>query len=55
MLVICYRFVHVLAGIGFYMSGKFADILTAEKALSVNFILRFIKNTKTKITTFRTD
>ena len=48
MLIICYRFVHVLTGIGFYMCGKFADILATEKALSVNFILRLIKNTKKK-------
>ena len=47
MLIICYRFVNVLTGIGFfYMCGKFADILATEKALSVNsvdFILSLIK------------
>ena len=48
MLIICYRFVHVLTGIGFHMCGKFADIPAAEKALSVNFILRLIKTPKLK-------
>ena len=56
MLIICYRFVNVLTGIGFfYMCGKFADILVTEKALSVNFILSLIKNAKTKISTLRTE
>ena len=55
MLIICYRFVNVLTGIGFCMCGKFADILATEKALSVNFILSLIKNTKTKISTLRTE
>ena len=53
MLIICYRFVNVLTGIGFYMCRKFADILATEKALSVNFILSLIKNAKTKISTLR--
>ena len=55
MLIICYMFLNVLTGIGFYMCGKLADILTAEKALSVNIILSLIKNTKTKISTLRTE
>ena len=37
------------------MCGKIADILATEKALSVNFILSLIKNTKTKISTLRTE
>ena len=48
MLIICYRFVNVLTGIGFYMCGKFADILATEKALSVNFIFGLIKTPKLK-------
>ena len=40
---------------GFYMCGKFADILATEKALSVDFILNLIKNNKTKISTLRTE
>ena len=56
MLIICYMFLNVLTGIGFYMGGKFADILATEKALSVNFILSLInKNAKTKISTLRTE
>ena len=55
MLIICYRFVNVLTGIGFYMCGKFADILATEKAFSVNFMLSLIKNAKTKISTLRTE
>ena len=55
MLIICHRFVNVLTGIGFYICGKFADILAIEKALSVNLILSFIKNAKTKISTSRTE
>ena len=42
MLIICYIFLNILTGIGFYMCGKFADILPTEKALSVNFILSLI-------------
>ena len=45
MLIICYMFLNILTGIGFYMCGKFADILATEKALSVNFILSLIKKT----------
>ena len=55
MLIICYRFVNVLTGIGFYMCGKFADILATEKAFSVNFMLSLTKNAKTKISTLRTE
>ena len=55
MLIICYRFVNVLTRIGFYMCGKFADILETEKALSVNFILSLIKSAKTKISALRTE
>ena len=55
MLIIYYMFLNVLAGIGFYMCGKFADILATEKALSINFILSLIKNAKTKISTLRTE
>ena len=55
MLIICYRFVNVLTGIGFYMCGKFVDILATEKALSVNFIPSLINNAKTKISTLRTE
>ena len=43
MLIIGYKSVNVLTGIGFYMCGKFADILATEKAVSVNFILGLIK------------
>ena len=55
MLIICYRVVNVPTGIGFYMCGKFADILATEKAFSVNFMLSLIKNAKTKISTLRTE
>ena len=55
MLIICHRFVNVLTGIGFYMCGKFADILATEKAFSVNFMHGLIKNAKTKISTLRTE
>ena len=55
MLIICCRFVNILTGTGFYVCGKFADILATEKALSVNFILSLIKNTKTKFSTLRTE
>ena len=44
-----------MTGIGFYMCGKFADILATEKAFSVNFMLSLIKNAKTKISTLRTE
>ena len=55
MLIICYMFLNVLTGIGSYMCGKFADILATEKAHSVNFILSLIKNTKTEISSLRTE